>query len=111
MGQEITNPTLGSNLTNWRRNNANSVLFLATNGGATTVVRRHEGKTPGGDLGDGQEAWEAPEEKYDAASNATRQDLHVELGKAIFNIDARGVCRFVSLFSSLQGPQVQAGGH
>ena len=48
MGQEKPNPTLGDNLDKWQRNNANiySVPFLATNGGATTVVRRHEGQKP-----------------------------------------------------------------
>ena len=58
MGQEKPNPTLGDNLAKWQRNIANiySVLFLATNGGATTVVRRHEGKKPEGGLGDGDEA-------------------------------------------------------
>ena len=58
VGQEKPNPTLDDNLAKWKRNNANlySVLFLATNGGATTVVRRHEGKKPEDGLGDGEEA-------------------------------------------------------
>ena len=83
MGQEEPNPTAGGDLVRWQRNNANlySVLFLATNGGATTVVRRHEGKKPEDGLGDGQAAWQALEEKYDAVSNATRQELYEELAK------------------------------
>ena len=58
MGQEKPNSTLGDNLVKWQRNNANlySVLILATNGGATTVVPRHGGKKPEDGLGDGQEA-------------------------------------------------------
>ena len=45
MGQEKPNPTLSDNLAKSQRknDNLNSVLFLATNGDATTVVRRHEG--------------------------------------------------------------------
>ena len=58
MGQEKPNLKLGDNLATWQRNNAKiySVLFLATNGDPTTVVRRHEGKKPEDGLGDGQEA-------------------------------------------------------
>ena len=82
-GQEKPDPTLGDNLAKWQRNNANlySVIFLATNTGATTVVRRHEGKKPEDGLGDGQEAWKALQEKYDVVSNATHQELYDELAK------------------------------
>ena len=83
MGPEKPNPTLGDNLAKWQRNNANlySLVFLATNGGATTVVRRHEGKKPEDGLGDGQEAWKAREDKFDAVSNDTRRELYNELAQ------------------------------
>ena len=82
-GQEMPNPTSGGNLENWRRNHVNlySVLFLSTSGGANTVVRRFEGKTPEDGLGHGQESWLALEEKYDAISNAGRQELYERLSK------------------------------
>ena len=61
MGHEKPNPTLGDNLAKWQRKNANfyPVIFLATNGGATTVVQRHEGRKPEDGLGDGQEGLES----------------------------------------------------
>ena len=83
MGKEKPNPTLGDNLAKWQRNNNNlyAVLFLATNGGVPTVVPLHEGKKTEEGLGDGQETWKALEEKYDAVSNAIRQELCDELAK------------------------------
>ena len=54
---------------------------LATNGGATAVVRRHESATLEDCLGDGQETWKALEEKYDAVSNATGMEFDEELRK------------------------------
>lgn len=47
----------------------------------TEVVRLHKGKQPEDGLGDRQAAWIAPEEKYDAVSNAARQELYEELVK------------------------------
>lgn len=63
MGHEKLNLTLGGNLADWRLNNANSNLFLATNGGATKVIRHHGGYTTEDGLGNGQEAWKALKEE------------------------------------------------
>ena len=74
-------PTGNDNLTKWVRNNINLyfMLFLATSGGAATVVKRYVGRTVGEGLGNGQKAWKAPEEKYNICSNATRQGLYDSL--------------------------------
>lgn len=42
----------------------------------------HERKKPEDGLGDGQAAWATIEEKCDAVSNATRQQLHDEVAKS-----------------------------
>lgn len=46
--------------------------FLVTKGRVTEFGRHHEGKNPEYILGDGQTAWQALEEKYDAISNDAR---------------------------------------
>ena len=73
-------------MANSRRNNASLVLVLDTNGGATTVVRRQVAQTPEAGIGDGQQTWKAPVEKYYAVSNATRQEPHDELGKTKLSV-------------------------
>lgn len=84
-GQEKPNSTVGGNLAKRQRNNAHlhSVLFLVANGGATTVVRRQEGKKLEDGLGDGQVGWKALEDKYDdAVSDTTPNKLYEELANA-----------------------------
>lgn len=51
------------------------MLLLTTSGGAAMVVKRYAGNTARQVLGKGHNAWKALEEKYNACSNATRQEL------------------------------------
>lgn len=75
-GEETPTPTDEQYRTKWERNNTNlSMLWLATSGEATTVVKRYAGRRAEEGLRNGQKAWEAMEDKYDACSNATRQEL------------------------------------
>ena len=43
------------------------------------VVKRYTGRTVGGELGNRKKAWKALKEKYNACSNATRQELYDSL--------------------------------
>ena len=56
-----------------------STLFLATSGEDVMVVKHHVGITAREGLGNGQKARKALEEKYNACSNATRQELYDSL--------------------------------
>ena len=54
-----------------------TLIFVpATNGGATTGLRRHEGKKPDDRLRHGQVAWNVLEEKHDIVSDAARHELY-----------------------------------
>ena len=78
MGEQQPTPTELGNLVNWERNNTNlySMLFLSTSGRSSMVVKRYAGRTAGRGLGNGQKACKALEEKYNASSNARRQELY-----------------------------------
>ena len=103
----------GSNLASRQRHNANlySVLFLATNGGGNTVVRRHDGKKPEDGLGGGQPAWKVFGEKYDAVGNAARQELYEESAKTKTKTRSRSRRRFIHIRDSASRRHDMGGAH
>ena len=65
----------------WERANENlfSILFFTTERSANNVVKKHTGKTREDGVGNGQEAWNALEEKYNSHTKEAKRAYHEKL--------------------------------
>ena len=59
--------------------NLSSILFITTERSGNNVVKRHMGKTREDEVGHGQAAWSALEEKYDSHTKVARRAYHEKL--------------------------------